>query len=277
MMLNQKTYPTRLQVLGLIFLYLGLAVISGFLLVPVIEYDSMLQGLLTLLSYVVPMGLLSMFALRNTPLKWQEVFGSWPGMDSLSYLLLPALVLVNIFIVDPLISFVPMPEWMEQMVEEILQGLIKPNIGSFLTVVVAAAFLEEYLFRGIVLRGFLKNYSPTQAIIWSAVFFGLFHFNPWQFVAAFILGLYMGWLYYRTQSLWPCIAIHALNNLIGYVGFVFFNEDDVVIYDFTQNIPLAFLSIFGGVIGVYLLYKVLDQRLPASVTESNPEDHDAET
>jgi len=33
-----------------------------------------------------------------------------------------------------------------------------------------------------------------------------------------LLGLFMGWVYYKTRSLLPCILMHASNNLIGFIG-----------------------------------------------------------
>jgi membrane protease YdiL (CAAX protease family) len=82
---------------------------------------------------------------------------------------------------------------------------------------VAAPLLEEMLFRGVILRSFLHQYSRKQAIVWSALIFGLAHLNAYQCVTAFILGLVLGWLYERTRSLWPSILLHAAFN--GYVTF----------------------------------------------------------
>ncbi len=42
--------------------------------------------------------------------------------------------------------------------------------------------------------------------------------NPWQFVGAFFLGLFMGWVYYKTRSLLPTILMHASTNLVAFIG-----------------------------------------------------------
>ncbi|WP_176908081.1 CPBP family intramembrane glutamic endopeptidase [Hymenobacter lapidiphilus] len=73
--------------------------------------------------------------------------------------------------------------------------------------------LEEVLFRGVLLQGLLRNKKPWVAIGQQALLFGLIHFNPAQSVGAFLIGLLLGWLCYRTGSLLPGIGIHALNNL----------------------------------------------------------------
>lgn len=77
---------------------------------------------------------------------------------------------------------------------------------------VIAPMLEEMLFRGVILRSFLVQYSRTAAILGSAALFGVAHLNLSQFVTAFIAGVVLGWLYERTRSLWPCILLHAANN-----------------------------------------------------------------
>ncbi|MDQ2793340.1 MAG: CPBP family intramembrane metalloprotease [Bacteroidota bacterium] len=69
-----------------------------------------------------------------------------------------------------------------------------------------------------MLNGLLRNQRPWVAIGQSALLFGLIHFNPAQSVRAALLGLLLGWLYYRTRSLGLCIGLHALNNSLGFAA-----------------------------------------------------------
>ena len=71
------------------------------------------------------------------------------------------------------------------------------------------------LFRGAVTTELLKNYSPEKAILFSALIFGIFHINPAQVLNAFLLGLLLAWLFYKTRSLIPGILIHILNNSLS--------------------------------------------------------------
>ena len=65
----------------------------------------------------------------------------------------------------------------------------------------------------MVLRGLLTTkMKPGWAIVISAAFFAFIHMNPWQSLNAFIIGLVMGYVYYRTGSLWLTMLIHFLNN-----------------------------------------------------------------
>lgn len=77
---------------------------------------------------------------------------------------------------------------------------------------------EELCFRygiaGSILRGQKKNGSIWVPILVSAILFGIVHFNPAQSLAAVTIGIFFGWLYVRTGSLWPSLVCHMLNNFI---------------------------------------------------------------
>ena len=60
---------------------------------------------------------------------------------------------------------------------------------------------------GIILRSFLQQYERNYAILGSAVVFGFYHMNIYQLVGASLFGIVAGWLYERTRSLIPGIAI----------------------------------------------------------------------
>jgi hypothetical protein len=97
-----------------------------------------------------------------------------------------------------------------------------PGIVPVLFAVVIAPVLEEMLFRGVILRGFLRRYSRTFAILWSAALFGIAHLNLYQMATALTLGIVSGWLYERCRSLWPCILLHACYNgfVTGYYAWL---------------------------------------------------------
>ena len=87
-----------------------------------------------------------------------------------------------------------------------------PFWSSFLLTAIFAPIFEEWLCRGMVLRGLLTRLKPGWAIVVSALFFALIHMNPWQALNAFIIGVVMGYVYYKTGNLWLTMLIHFLNN-----------------------------------------------------------------
>lgn len=123
-------------------------------------------------------------------------------------LLVPALILFMSAVQDFLAFLFPLSEWEEQFFERV--GSFE--IATLLAICVLAPVLEEMLFRGIVLRGFLERYSRGAAIFGSAVLFGAVHLNIYQFMVGLVIGLILGWVYERTRSLIPCIALHGAYN-----------------------------------------------------------------
>ena len=89
---------------------------------------------------------------------------------------------------------------------------------SFLVTAIFAPFFEEWLCRGMILRGLLANkIKPFWAIVISALFFALIHMNPWQALNAFIIGMVMGYVYYKTGNLLLTMLIHFINNGLAVV------------------------------------------------------------
>ena len=123
-------------------------------------------------------------------------------------LLIPALVLLTSTVGAYLVEWFPLSTAETAMFEEMGSG----SLGAIIGACVLAPVLEEMLFRGIILRSFLQQYSRWAAIVGSAVLFGLAHMNIYQFAAAMVMGTVAGWLYERTRSLLPCIALHGAYN-----------------------------------------------------------------
>ena len=123
--------------------------------------------------------------------------------------------LATAFMTDALSSLMPpMPEWLEAAMKQLLDA---PLWITLISVSVFAPLFEEWLCRGVVLRGLLVKHSPLTAITVSAAFFAIIHFNPWQAIPAFILGLLFGYVYYKTGSLKLTMLMHCANNTMAAV------------------------------------------------------------
>ncbi len=108
-----------------------------------------------------------------------------------------------------------LPDWLEDSFNN-----IESNWLGILAIAIVGPILEEMLFRGVITTELLKTYNPKKAIIISATIFGVFHLNPAQILVAFLLGLLLGWLFYKTRSMIPGIVVHILNNSCS----VFFSQ-----------------------------------------------------
>jgi membrane protease YdiL (CAAX protease family) len=115
-------------------------------------------------------------------------------------------------------SIFPMPDFLRFVFEQLFTG--HPAV-VFYQLVVVAAVSEELLFRGAILRGFLSRYRPRTAILASSTLFALYHLIPYQFPSAFLCGVLLGWVFWRTRNLLLCIYGHAFHNFFCWFGLYF--------------------------------------------------------
>jgi membrane protease YdiL (CAAX protease family) len=99
------------------------------------------------------------------------------------------------------------------------QALHAPDttLASLLVAIVVAPVCEEIFFRGFLLPGLARAMPVWVALVTSALVFGLAHADLGSFVPLVVIGLVVGVLRWRTGSLWPGIALHALNNAVAAV------------------------------------------------------------
>ena len=87
---------------------------------------------------------------------------------------------------------------------------------SFLSFVlllsVSPGICEEFLFRGFFMTSMRRSLKPWAAILVAALFFGAFHLSAYRMLPTLLLGVMMGWICYRTGSIFPAMFAHALNN-----------------------------------------------------------------
>jgi membrane protease YdiL (CAAX protease family) len=114
--------------------------------------------------------------------------------------------------------FFPMPEILQQELEELMRAKsLNQALLLISGTVVMAAVSEEMLFRGIILQSLEQFKDAASAIVLSAIFFALIHFNPWAAIQIAVLGFVLGYLSWKSQSIWPAVLLHAANNLLAYL------------------------------------------------------------
>lgn len=93
-------------------------------------------------------------------------------------------------------------------------GSAQSAVAEFITWIILAPLLEEFFFRGWMLRGFLSRYAPGTAIFLSALFFSVIHLvsSVPDALISFPMGLFFGWLFYQTGSLGLTTFAHGSVN-----------------------------------------------------------------
>lgn len=87
-----------------------------------------------------------------------------------------------------------------------------------LTMAATPALIEELCFRGYLFSAFSAVLRPWQTICTTALLFGLFHVFVGstllveRFLPTMLLGLLLGWVAYRTGSVWPGVVLHFFHN-----------------------------------------------------------------
>ncbi len=291
-----------MQFLMIIFLaVLGLTVFSllGFLLIPLVYSVSLndlldasqngegfssqvlkfLQGLSSIGLFLVPALLAAhLFALNGAkylridrfPKKWLPVL-----------VLLVVITLSGNVLSDLLYRIsksMPWPEslaFLEEiiassesnMTKQVQQFLVMNTpydfVQMFFIMAVLPAVCEEAMFRGALQPVLIKLTKNTHfGILFTAFLFGLMHMQFYTFLSIFVLGVVLGYVRQWTNSLWPAMIIHLINNGSIVVAVYFYNIDYLSANDLSEawdwklGIPglLVFMVAMAG------LYKLVNPK-----------------
>jgi len=87
-----------------------------------------------------------------------------------------------------------------------------PPWWQYVLIMVLPAVCEELAFRGFILTGLRRRFSPWKAILLSSFLFALSHMNVFQLLPFLILGVFLGWLTVRSGSVFPAMLFHLVHN-----------------------------------------------------------------
>lgn len=120
---------------------------------------------------------------------------------------------------------------------------------ALLATSVIVPILEELIYRGVVLGELRLFSSERSALIIQALIFGLIHANFIQSVYAFVLGLVIGYIYYKTESMLMSILTHMAFNFLG-GGLPLILGEDSALFQWVFLLEIAALVSLV----LYLLY-----------------------
>ncbi|MBC2577951.1 CPBP family intramembrane metalloprotease [Peptostreptococcus russellii] len=117
------------------------------------------------------------------------------------------------------------------------------SLMMIIYIVLIAPVVEEVIYRAVVMRS-IEKYSPSAAIISSAVIFGTMHKNITQTPASIIAGLILAYAAYR-YSIKFSIIIHILNNLIGQLARI------------TSKMSIEIFSLYAIILYLFILIAII--------------------
>ena len=258
-------YPNISQSIWILIL---LIILQGVLSIPLVILENVTDFPLSdhpavlALTSVIIFGLILMRGLKRSQISVREICPLVPVRLSLLFPMALTVIGTSILLseIDNLLRiFLPPPAWFSDYLKSLVGGQIS-LWGSIVGLVIVAPLTEELLVRGLILRGFLSHYSKRKAILASAIFFGVLHLNPWQFIGATVLGVLFAWWFIQTRSMFPCFFGHALANALPLaVTAIFRLEIPGFTIDFEkvefQPLWLDCLGVVLVALGIWLLIR----------------------
>ncbi|MCH8568838.1 MAG: CPBP family intramembrane metalloprotease [Balneolales bacterium] len=115
-------------------------------------------------------------------------------------------------------QFVPLPESvleMERVQTEMLANVITGGLALWFLVInvgVVPAICEEIMFRSYLHRLFERSAGVLLAVLITGLLFGLFHLRLTQLIPLAGIGILLGWVTVKSNSVFPAMLMHFMHN-----------------------------------------------------------------
>ena len=229
---------TKAVIVTIMFLFLS----SIFI---VIGYNSLYSSNAEILTfyilYAVPF-LIYLYTIKKYDLSGLAIFeGSQSDLRQVWFFIPLIIMTIGVIWVTILLFDLASPdlaEWYFDWLSSVEPFEIGPNTTLlqygliFFVVAVFAPFVEEIIFRGIMVERFGSKYGYKVAVLLSSFLFGVLHMD---IIGALIFGVVLSVLYLRTRSLLLPFMIHAANN--GAVVLLIFFDDSINLEDWDTIEP----------------------------------------
>jgi hypothetical protein len=132
---------------------------------------------------------------------------------------------------EPLRHFVDLLRRAVEMSYRLLAQASNPVEFAFvvLTVALIPAVCEESLFRGLVQGSLEETYGGLRGAVIAGIIFGAYHLNPFGIVPLVSLGVFFGYVVYRSRSLLLAITAHFFNNFVACTALYLNLDDDFIV------------------------------------------------
>jgi membrane protease YdiL (CAAX protease family) len=152
---------------------------------------------------------------------------------------------------------IPAPEFIGEIADALQISTIGDFFVLFLGAVIAAAFIEESIIRGFLQISLEKYQDVTRAVIYASLAWTIIHGMLYWAIQIFILGIFLGILAWRSNSILPSAIGHATNNAAALL-FYNINQDKLAgIYLWGDHVSPLFiiLALVGVTMGMKTFYK----------------------
>ncbi len=212
----ENKYPSFKNSLFLVFIWfiitILLAVIFQLKIFKSFNINSSLQ---IILINTISFGIAIFIGYKKSNLKWNQIFSTkMPDPIILFSLTIFSIgtIIISSEIENIFRYFINVPEFFYELTNDLNDSRFM--VYAFIAISIVAPITEELMFRGIILRGFLLNYSKIKSVILTAFLFAFIHLNPLQFFGAFLFGIFAAIIILNTKNLLLTIYFHSLFNFL---------------------------------------------------------------
>ena len=264
---EEPRFPKPLEAFVIIiasfFLVFVITELLVLLFIPNIEEIEKNSVALKMLITVGELGLviLPLTYVRSRGLSFRQVF-RWKPVPPIVWglgLILGASISIIGDELDRLIHFIiPAPEWLGE-ISYALQ--IHNSLDFFLLVggmVIIAALVEESIIRGFLQISLEKYQDVTRAVIYASLAWTIIHGMLYWAIQIFLIGIILGFIAWRSDSIIPSAIAHAVNNSIALLFYNINEEQLHGIYLWGEHVSPIFLllALIGLWWGIRMFYRV---------------------
>lgn len=135
---------------------------------------------------------------------------------------LPFIIIVG-FIINLISSYYGVSPETQDVVKWVMEEKSRFLLGCLIFFgVILAPVMEEILFRGFLQSALRNSFGDRYAVAISAFLFAGVHMDVFAFLQIFILGLLLGYLYEKTQTLAASIFVHITHNSLTLIFLLYF-------------------------------------------------------
>jgi uncharacterized protein len=141
--------------------------------------------------------------------------------------------------------------------------VVSHSIPEFIFVVfviaVTPAICEEFLFRGILFKNFERVSKRMSAIFLTGLIFALFHFHPFNLIPLVILGFYLTFVVYYSESILTAVACHFINNFISALSVYLYGKENFAEPEISgmQMFEFGILGLVSLILFIFLLIYIV--------------------
>ena len=220
----EKKYSFRGILSALLFsilyfaVYLIIQVASVYLLAWLSPYSGLVEQMSLELTIVGNCLCILAFALifkfTDTPLSEKSYVNPFPSRFVLTMIILGVSAAYGVALILGMIqmSGILPEEWFNVQNDTYSDVMTASGVLQFFSVGLMAPLLEEILFRGLILGTLKREMHPWAAILLSSLAFGAAHGTAISFIYATGIGILMGWLFVKFNSVLPSIVFHVAYN-----------------------------------------------------------------